>query len=261
MTEIIAITNQKGGVGKTTTAINLAASLVATKRTVLLLDFDPQGNATTGSGITLNPGDITVKEVLLSENPIVEGLTTTLSNYDLLASDRSLTVAEIKLLQMENREYLLKNILATIAEKYDYILIDCPPGLNELAVNALIAANSVIIPVQCEYYALEGLASLVATIDQLRQSANPSLEIRGVLRTMFDGRKKLATQVSEQLLAHFGSLVFQTVIPRNVRLAEAPSFGKPALFYDKYSQGAISYLALAGELNAKLNSVNTEAVA
>jgi chromosome partitioning protein len=253
MAEIIAITNQKGGVGKTTTAVNIAASLAATKRNVLLIDFDPQGNATTGSGVTLTNECNTAKEVLLGEVELHEALVKTEAGYDILPSDRSLTVAEVKLLQMQNKEYLLKQALTKVESDYDYIFIDCPPGLNELAVNALIAASSVLIPVQCEYYALEGLTSLIATIDQLKQTANPNLAIAGVLRTMYDGRNKLANQVSEQLVAHFGSLVMQTVIPRNVRLAEAPSHGQPALYYDNTSQGAVSYLALAGEINLKMS--------
>ncbi|MBT4804366.1 MAG: ParA family protein [Legionellales bacterium] len=253
MCEIIAITNQKGGVGKTTSAINLATSLAATRRRILLVDFDPQGNASTGSGISLKTDDITTKEVLLGENNITEAIFKTEAKFDIIASDRRLTVAEVKLLQLQNREYLLKQALLEVQSNYDYILIDCPPGLNELAVNALTAASSVLVPVQCEYYALEGLASLVATIDQLRKTANPGLSIAGVLRTMFDGRNRLANQVSDQLVAHFGSLVLDTIIPRNVRLAEAPSYGKPALLYDNTSQGAITYLALAGEINAKMS--------
>jgi chromosome partitioning protein len=252
MCEIIAITNQKGGVGKTTTAVNLAASLAATRRRVLLVDLDPQGNASTGSGVTLQADHYTAKEVLLGEQPVETAILPTASQYDILASDRRLTVAEVKILQLQNREYLLQHALAGVKHQYDYILIDCPPGLNELAVNALTAASFVLIPVQCEYYALEGLASLIATVDQLRQTVNPQLAIGGVLRTMFDGRNRLANQVSDQLIAHFGSLVLDTVIPRNVRLAEAPSHGQPALHYDGASQGAVTYLALAGELNAKM---------
>ena len=252
MCEIIAITNQKGGVGKTTTAVNLAASLAATRRRVLLVDLDPQGNATTGSGILLQADDVTAKEVLLGEQTIEAAILPTESQYDIVASDRRLTVAEVKIYQLPNREYILQHALAAVKSRYDYILIDCPPGLNELAVNALTAASFVLIPVQCEYYALEGLASLIATVDQLRQTANPQLAIGGVLRTMFDGRNRLANQVSEQLIGHFGSLVLDTVIPRNVRLAEAPSHGKPALHYDSSSQGAVTYLALAGELNTKM---------
>ena len=252
MCNVIAVTNQKGGVGKTTTAVNLATSLVATKKRVLLVDFDPQGNATTGSGINLQADDMTAKEALLSECPPRDAIIKTDAGYALLPSDRRLTVAEVKLLQMQNREYLLKQIILEIRQDYDYIFIDCPPGLNELAVNALIAATSVLVPVQCEYYALEGLTSLVATIEQLRQTVNPALAIGGVLRTMFDGRNRLANQVSDQLVAHFGPAVLNTVIPRNVRLAEAPSYGQPALLYDSTSQGALAYLALAGEMNARL---------
>jgi chromosome partitioning protein len=249
MTKIIAITNQKGGVGKTTTSINLAASLVATKRRVLLVDIDPQGNATMGSGVDKNDLDYITYDVLVGDKSIAEVAITTLNGgYDLLPSNADMTAAEVALLQMDKREYRLKQALQTVADKYDYILIDCPPSLNMLTVNALVAAQAVMIPMQCEYYALEGLTALLNTINQIKKALNPGLEIEGLLRTMYDPRNKLASDVSAQLTEHFGGKVYRTVIPRNVRLAEAPSHGMPVLAYDKSSTGAVSYLALAGEL-------------
>lgn len=247
-TKIIAITNQKGGVGKTTTTVNLSASLGATNHKVLLVDFDPQGNATTGSGINKEKIDFSVADVLLNRIFIKDVVHKTQVGYDLLPANSQLTASEIQMLKLNEREYFLKRVLEPIYEYYDFIFIDCPPALNILTVNALVAAKSVIIPMQCEYYALEGLAALLNTIAQLQQTANAELQIEGILRTMYDGRNRLTLDVSEQLEQHFPNKVYKTIIPRNVRLAEAPSNGLPVLLYDNKSQGAIAYLALAGEI-------------
>lgn len=252
MTKIIAIANQKGGVGKTTTCINLCASLAAIKRKVLLIDMDPQGNATVGSGVAKQQASesrVTVKEVLLTHAQIETGLIKTVSSYDLLPADDELTIAEIQLLKQNQREFRLKNALYQLSIQYDFILIDCPPTLNILTVNALVAASGVLIPTPCEYFALEGLASLLKTIDNIRMVANPRLKIEGLLRTMYDGRNRLTHEVTEQLSTHFGNKLYTTVIPRNIRLAEAPSFGLPALLHDPRSVGATAYLALAGEMS------------
>lgn len=246
--KVIAITNQKGGVGKTTTAVNLSASLGAIKRKVLLIDLDPQGNATMGSGVHKEDISFSVADSLLNLVPIQEVVKKTAVGYDLLPSSAALITAEMQLSKLDEREYFLRRILGPLTEEYDFILIDCPPALNILTVNALVAAASVIVPIQCEYYALEGLAALLSTIEQLKNTVNPELQIEGLLRTMYDGRNRLTLEVSEQLMQHFSGKVYKTVIPRNVRLAEAPSHGLPALHYDHNSNGAIAYLALAGEL-------------
>ncbi|KHL68259.1 MULTISPECIES: ParA family protein [Pseudomonas] len=249
MGKVFAIANQKGGVAKTTTCINLAASLVATKRKVLLIDLDPQGNATSGSGVDKSAVELTIYDVLLGNCSVDEALQhCEHGGYPLLPANRDLTAAEVELLKVPNRELRLREALAPVRDRFDYILIDCPPTLSMLTVNALAAADGVIIPMQCEYYALEGLTDLVNSIQRIAQALNPGLKIEGLLRTMYDPRISLANEVSEQLKAHFGDRLYDTIIPRNVRLAEAPSYGMPALAYDKQSRGALAYLALAGEL-------------
>ena len=263
MKRVITVANQKGGVGKTTTAVNLAASLAATRRRVLLIDLDPQGNATMGSGVDKSQLERGACEVLLGEAQIASVLLDVeQAGYALLPANQDLTSAEVRLLtQTIGREVRLRRALEPVRASYDVILVDCPPALNMLTVNALVAADSVLIPMQCEYYALEGLSALLATIEQIRLAANPPLEIEGILRTMFDPRNNLANEVSAQLLMHFGDKVFRTVIPRNVRLAEAPSFGRPVLFHDKESRGALAYLALAGEMIRREEEVRQSATA
>ncbi len=248
MSNIIAIVNQKGGVGKTTSCINLAASMALLKQKTLLIDLDPQANATTGSLLQKESIAKTIAQVLLSETAIEDSLIITPAHYTLIPGSGDLIQTEIQLLQKEQREYTLKKVLAPVAASYDYIFLDCPPSLNILTVNALVAANSVIIPVQCEYFALEGLSNLMNTLHDLRSTANPSLQIHGVLRTLFDGRNSLAKQVADELLLHFKDKIYHTIIPRNIRLAEAPSHGQPALLYDANSTGSQAYLSLAKEI-------------
>ncbi len=250
MKRYIAVANQKGGVGKTTTAVNLAASLAVTRRRVLLVDLDPKGNATMGCGVDKRLLERSSTEVLLGDCAASDAIVTIdPGGFDLLPANQDLTAAEVRLLVTPSgREHRLEQALAPIRDRYDLIFIDCPPALNILTVNALTAADSVLIPMQCEYYALEGLSGLVGTIEQIRDSINPRLRIEGILRTMFDPRNNLSNDVAAQLIQHFGDRVFRTIIPRNVRLAEAPSFGVPAMFHDKDSRGALAYLARAGEM-------------
>ena len=251
MAKVFAIANQKGGVGKTTTCINLAASLVATKRRVLLIDLDPQGNATTGSGINKGSIHSGVYQVLLGEAGVREAISRSeAGQYDVLAANRALAGAEIELVQEIAREMRLKNALADVLDDYDFILLDCPPTLTLLTLNG--AAEGVLVPMVCEYYALEGISDLVATVRKIRQAINPRLDIIGIVRTLYNSQSRLSQEVSEQLQSHFGRQLFTTTIPRNVRLAEAPSHGLPALAYDAKAKGTLAYLALADELLARM---------
>jgi len=245
---ILAITNQKGGVGKTTSAVNLSAALAHLKQRVLLIDLDPQGNATTGCGIAKSDALPTVYQLLLGDTTLANAIQKTEFGFDILPANRELAGAEIELIELDGREQKLKEALATVVDRYDYVLIDCPPALNMLTVNALVASKSVMIPMQCEYYALEGLSDLVETLRKVRENLNPELEIEGLLRTMYNAQNTLTQQVSEELTSHFGDKVYKTIVPRNVRLAEAPSYGKPVIAFDKNSRGAQAYSALAREI-------------
>jgi chromosome partitioning protein len=254
--KIIAITNQKGGVGKTTSTINIAASLAATKRSVLLIDLDPQGNASSGCGIDKDELEFHVLDVLLGDKNVKECIVNAeQAGFHVLPTNSDLAVAEAHLLSEDDKESRLKNALDAIKHEFDYIFIDCPPSLSILTVNALVASDSVMIPMQCEYYALEGLKALLSTIEQITEHVNPDLHIEGLLRTMYDPRNRLSVEVSNQLHEHFGDKVYRTAIPRNVRLAEAPSYGMPALMYDRLSRGAKAYLGLAGEMIRREESV------
>ncbi len=248
MGKVVAVANQKGGVGKTTTGINLAASLAKTRRRVLLIDLDPQANATVGSGVDKDALKHSVYEVLLKQAGIDAATVRTAAGFDVVPANGELAGAQVELIDAPGRDRRLREALKSVRGDYDYVLIDCPPALNLLTINALVAADSVMIPMQCEYFALEGLTALMNTIRRIRETLNPQLRIEGLLRTMFDGRNNLAKEVSEQLRAHFGDKVYRTIIPRNIRLAEAPSYGRPAIEYDRSCVGAQAYLALAGEL-------------
>ncbi|MDA8361536.1 MAG: ParA family protein [Gammaproteobacteria bacterium] len=250
MSRVIAVANQKGGVGKTTTSINLAASLGRSGKRVLLIDLDPQGNASMGSGVADHEGH-SIYDVLLNGAGVADAAVPLPHGYDLLPGHGDLAGAELELISVARRERRLAEALALVAGRYDFVYIDCPPALNLLTVNALVAADAVMIPMQCEYYALEGLTALLATVRRVREGLNPALGIDGLLRTMFDPRNGLALEVSDQLSRHFGSKLFQTIIPRNVRLAEAPSYGKPVIDYDRFSKGSQAYMALAEEVLAR----------
>lgn len=251
MAQIIAIANQKGGVGKTTTAVNLAASLAVLKKRVLLVDMDPQGNATMGPGVQKNDLLYSVTDVLLGEVPIETAISKTEVGYKLLGANRDLSGVELAIAEQKQREFILRDALQSIEASFDFIIVDCAPSLSLITVNALAAVQGVIIPMQCEYYALEGLADLTQTIDRIQQALNPQLQIIGVLRTMYDARNALTRDVSSELEQYFGSKLYETVIPRNIRLAEAPAHGLPVIFFEKNSKGAVAYLKMATELMKK----------
>lgn len=249
MTRVFAVANQKGGVGKTTSCINIAAGLSIAKRRVLLIDLDPQGNATTGSGVDKATLSYTINDVLLEQTKIANSIIKrSAGGYDVIGANQSLTESEVRLLETPHKEKGLRFQLASLLNQYDYILFDCPPSLNMLTLNGLVAADGVIITMQCEYYAMEGLSALVNTIQQVKRTANPYLQIEGILRTMYDPRNRLATDVSEQLATHFGDKLYQTAIPRNIRVAEAPSYGLPVVCYDSQSRGAMAYQELVKEM-------------
>ncbi|MGZ5031561.1 MAG: ParA family protein [Usitatibacter sp.] len=248
MARVFVVANQKGGVGKTSIAVNLSASLAHYGRRALLVDLDPQGNATTGSGVDKGACEKTVYGVLLGEHSMAEAIVACEGNYDIVPSNRDLAGAEVELISLERREFRLRDALVETAKAYDFVIIDCPPALNMLTVNGFTAADAVIIPMQCEYYALEGLSDLVGTLRKVKQNLNPRIEIEALVRTMYDPRSTLTVQVSDELKRHYGAKVFDTVIPRNIRIAEAPSFGKPVLLHDPDSKGAIAHLQFAREL-------------
>ena len=248
MSRVFVIANQKGGVGKTSIAVNLSASLAHYGRKAMLIDLDPQGNATTGSGVDKSACEKTVYDVILGECTVAEARVRCEGNYDVVPSNRELAGAEVELIQMDDREYCLRKALEPVRDEYEFVVIDCPPALNMLTVNGFTAADAVIIPMQCEYYALEGLSDLVGTLRKVKQKLNPKIEIEALVRTMYDPRMTLTIQVAEELKKHYGDKVFDTVIPRNIRIAEAPSFGKPVILHDPQSKGALAHLAFAREL-------------
>ena len=257
MSHVIAVANQKGGVGKTTTSVNLSAALARLGKRVLLVDLDPQGNATMGSGIDKHDLPLSIYDWLMGETTLAESRKETVGGYDLLPSNIDLTAAEVALLQVAEREFVIAKALNAQAQQYDYTVIDCPPSLNILTVNALVAATGVLVPMQCEYYALEGLSALLDTVEGIRSEANPQLEIDGLLRTMYDARNSLSRDVSRQLIKYFGDRVYRTVVPRNVRLAEAPSHGLPVIMYDSGSRGSLAYQALASEMLKRHGDTDT----